>query len=353
MPPGRHVSEDSAMRLSSVFAAFRHIVDYVGTLPVDAYRMDGKARVDAPLPALLRRQDDPGGPGLVSWLGQAAYGLATGNAVGFIKGIDGQGFPADIAWIHWNDWQWDDAGKVWRIFGQAVPDSQVVHIPWMVPPGCKLGLSPIEEMAAVIIAGLSAQDYSDLKRGGGIPPALLKNLKKTLDPEESQAVKARAVASFASGQPFVAGADWDLTLMAIPPNQAQFVETLKMTANQIAAAFGIDSTELGGEAANSLTYTTEELRQINRAANMFPYLTRIEKGLSRYLPARQFIRLNVDARMRADLKTRTDVVGLQIADGRMSVNEARAIEDRPPVTGGDFHNVPAPKADPTNRGEPL
>jgi HK97 family phage portal protein len=139
--------------------------------------------------------------------------------------------------------------------------------------------------------------------------------------------------------------------MSIPPNQAQFVETLKMSANQIAAAFGIDPTEVGGQAANSLTYSTEELRQINRAANMKPYLTRIERGLSRLLPLKQYIKLNVDANMRVDIKTRTEVVGAQIADGRMSVNEAREIDDREPVTGGDFYNVPAPKADPTNRGE--
>jgi phage portal protein BeeE len=124
-----------------------------------------------------------------------------------------------------------------------------------------------------------------------------------------------------------------------------------MTANQIAAAFGIDPTEVGGTPGGTLTYNTEELRQINRAANMRPYLTRIETGISRYLPSRQYIKLNVDATMRTDIKTRTEVVGAQIADGRMSVNEGRELDDREPVPGGDFYNVPAPNADPTNRGD--
>jgi phage portal protein BeeE len=141
----------------------------------------------------------------------------------------------------------------------------------------------------------------------------------------------------------VTGNDWDLSLLTIPPNQAQFVETLKMSANQIAAAFGIDPTEVGGQAANSLTYSTEELRQINRASNMQPYLTRLERGLSRVIPLKQFIRLNVDAKMRADIKTRTDVIGAQILDGRLSVNEARELEDRPPVTGGDFPHPACPQ----------
>lgn len=351
--PYQKVTDDSALRLSSVFAAFRHIVDYCGTLPVDAYRLDGTARKEMNLPQLLARQDDIGGPGLVTWLGQAAFGLATGNAVGWATQFDGFGYPTDISWLHWSQWSYDEMSKQWYVFGNPVPSSQIVHIPWMVPPGRRLALSPIEQQAAIIIAGLSAQEYADLRRGGGIPPAQLKNTQKTVPPDVIAAAKSRAVASFAKGEPFVTGNDWELTMVSIPPNQAQFVETLKMSANQIAAAFGIDPTEVGGQAANSLTYSTEELRQINRAANMRPYLTRLERGISRLLPMKQYIKLNIDATMRADLKTRTEVLGLQIADGRKSVNEARRIEDDPPVPGGDFHNVPAPKADPTTRGEPL
>ena len=349
--PNRRVSEESSMRLTPVFAAFRHIVDYTSTLPVDAYRMEGKARQETSLPQLLARQDEPGGPGLVTWLGQAAYGLACGNAVGWATQFDGYGYPADISWLHWSQWSYDEMSKQWYVFGKPIPWSQIVHIPWIVPPGRRLALSPLEHQAAVICAGLSAQDYADLKRGGGLPPAVIRNTQRTVPPEVSDAMKKRASASFARGEPFVVGNDWDLSLVTIPPNQAQFVETLKMSANAIAAAFGIDPTEVGGQAANSLTYSTEELRQINRAANMRPYLTRLERGLSRLLPLKQFIKLNVDATARVDLQTRTTVVGAQLADGRMSVNEARALEDRAPVAGGDFYNVPAPKAEPITRKE--
>ena len=351
--PSQRVNDDSALRLTSVFAAFRHIVDYCGTLPVDAYRLEGKDRTEIALPQLLARQDELGGPGLVTWLGQAAFGLATGNAVGWVTATDGFGYPADVSWLHWSQWSYDEMSKQWYVFGNPVPPSQIVHIPWIVPPGRKLALSPIEQQAAVICAGLSAQEYADVRRGGGLPPAVLRNTQKTVPPDVIAAARARAVASFAKGEPFVTGNDWELTAFSIPPNQAQFVETLKMSANQVAAAFGIDPTEVGGQAANSLTYSTEELRQINRAANMGPYLRRLERGISRLLPSKQYIKLNVDANMRADLKTRTEVLGLQIADGRKSVNEARLLEDDAPVPGGDFHNVPAPMADPTTRGDSL
>lgn len=349
--PYQRVSDEKAMRLAPVFAAYRHIVDYISTLPVDSYRLDGDNRRSASLPQLLQRQDDIGGPGLVTWLGQLAYGIATGNAVGWITQTDGYGYPTDISWLHWTQWTYNEQTKQWYVFGQPAPSSRIVHIPWIVPPGRKLALSPIEHQASIICAGLSAQEYADVRRGGGIPPAVLRNTQKTLQPDAADVIKKRASASFAKGEPFVTGADWDLSLLTIPPNQAQFVETLKMSANQVAAAFGIDPTEVGGQAANSLTYSTEELREIRRAADMQSYLVRLERGLSRLMPMKQYIKLNVDAKIRADLKTRTEVVGAQIADGRMSVNEAREIEDRPPVQGGDFHNVPAPIAEPITRGE--
>lgn len=347
------VTADNAPRLAPVFAALRHIVDFGSTLPLDSFRKEGGVRSEITLPQLFSQLDAPGGPGLVSWLGQAFYGLALGNAVGWINATDGFGFPTDIGWLHWSQWTYDEGAKQWYVLGQPVPSSQLVHIPWIVPPGRRLGLSPLECYSAIIAAGLSAQDYADIRRGGGLPPVVIKNNQRTVPPEVSSAMRSRASATFAKGDPFILGADWDMTAVTIPPNHVQFIDTLKLSANQIAAAYGLDPREVGGAAAESLTYSTDESRSLNRAANMRPYIERVERAFARLLPARQFVRLNVDATIRADIKTRTEVVGAQIADGRMSVNEARALEERLPVPGGDFHNVPAPKADPTNRGEPL
>ena len=344
------VTADTAPRLGPVFAALRHITDFGSTLPVDAYRKDGEGkRVEIALPQLLARRNDFGESGLVSWLGQAFYGLALGNAVGWVAGTDGFGYPLDVRWLHWSHWSYDEMTRQWYVFGQPAPRERIVHIPWIVPPGRTLGMSPLECYAAVIAAGLSAQDYADIRRGGGLPPAVIKNTQKTVPPEVSSAMKSRARATFAKGDPFVIGADWDFETVAIPPNHAQFIETLNLSANQIAAAYGIDPREVGGTVGDSMTYSTDESRTLNRATNMRPYITRVEEGLFRVLPSKQYIRFNVDATIRTDIKTRVEIEGLQIADGRMSVNEARALEDRTPVPGGDFHNVPAPTAEPNTR----
>lgn len=341
------VTEDRAVTLGPVFAAIRHLVDYISTLPADFYRVDGAKRVPVSEPVLIRNVRSEFG--LETWLGQAVYSIVTrGNAVGRVDSLSGWRLPEMVRWS--GDWSRTGDG-LWFVDGRSRPGSLVAHVPWIVPPGKALGLSPIEHYAEIIRAGLSAQEYADIKRGGGLPPAVLKNTKRELAVDVAQSAQARAVAAFTSGKPFVTGADWDLTVTTIPPNHAQFIETLNLSANQIAAIYGIDPREIGGSApSGSITYSNEESRTLNRSENVRPYVTRLENAVSAMLPEKIRFRLNMDANVRADIKTRTEVVGAQVADGRLSVNEARALEDREPVTGGDFHNVPSPvSAEPTQR----
>lgn len=348
------VSAETAAHLAPVFAAIRHVVDYGSTLPIDAYRrMDDGTRSEMnTLPSLLSNEDGIGRFGLPQWVGQALFGIVTrGNAVGWVMDVNGYGLPSDVRWLPASAWNFDEQARQWYVNGRGVAASRIVHIPWIVPSGRVLGLSPIEHYATIVRAGLSAQEYADVKRGGGSPPSILKNTRLQLDPEQATAIQSRAVKSFASGKPFVTGSDWDLNLLSIPPNHAQFIETLKLSANQIAAIYGLDPREIGGSASESLTYSTDESRSLNRANNMRPYLVRLEHAISRLLPDRQFIKFNVDATIRTDIKTRTEVLGSEIKDGRRSVNEARTLLDLPPVAGGDYHNVPAPTAGPVNRNE--
>ena len=341
------VTPERAVHLAPVFAAIRHLVDYISTLPVDFYRYNSDgSRVRATLPDLYRNITDE--VGWETWIGQLVYGVVTtGNAVGRATRVNGFARPGMVEWS--GNWSGGDDGSPIVIDGMAGNPATVVHVPWIVPPGKRMGLSPIGHYAAIVRAGLSAQDYADLKRGGGLPPAWLKNKAQTLTAEQAAGMKSRAVTAFASGQPFVHGSDWEFGVVSIPPNHVQFIETMKLSANQIAAVYGLDPREVGGQSSDSLTYTNDESRALNRASNALPYLTRFEHAIDRMLADQTHIKFNVDARIRADIKTRTDVVGAQIQDGRMSVNEARALEDRPPVPGGDFHNVPAPKADPSTR----
>lgn len=335
--------EERATHLVPVLASIRHIVDFVSTLPVDFYRKSDNARVPASVPPLISNVEDT--VGLDTWFGQIAYGLATrGNAVGRITAA-GRSGPLMIDWAG----QWsavDDSAHSWFIDGRQVGSASVAQVRWIVPPGKRLGLSPVEHYASMVTAGLAAQEYANIGRGGGLPLSELTNTQLSEMPAALiAAVQTSAAAAFASGKPFVHGKDWKLDAVTIPPNQLQFLETLKLSANAIASIYGIDPREIGGSASESLTYTNDESRPLTRAHNLRPYLVRIENAVNRWIAGPVYMKFNIDATIRADTKTRTEVLGAKISDGRLSVNEARALEDLPPVQGGDFHNVPTPKSD--------
>lgn len=346
---GSTPGEFQATHLAPVFASIRHIVDFVSSLPVDFYRKSDNLRETVSTPELIRNADDE--YGLDTWFGQIAYGLATqGNAVGRVTAM-GQSGPTQIDWSgYWSSIGYGETDP-WWVNGQALGYRSVAQVRWLVPPGRRLGLSPIEHYASMVRAGLSAQDYANVGRGGGLPLAELTNTALSEIPAELiAAAQSKAQAAFASGKPFVHGKDWTFGAVTIPPNQLQFIETLKLSATAIASIYGIDPREIGGSAADSLTYSNDESRPLTRAYNMRPYLVRIENAVNRWIAGPVYMKFNIDATIRADLATRTTVIGAQLADGRLNVDEARALEDRGPIPGGSFYNVPRPTpAEPTQR----
>jgi phage portal protein BeeE len=123
--------------------------------------------------------------------------------------------------------------------------------------------------------------WHGLVNAGGVPPGTFKNSSESVDQDAAELIKARLGRAIASRQPLVYGMEWDFNPIAIPPEQAQFVQTQNLTANQIAAIYGIAPEEVGGVPTNSLTYNTEELRQTRQIADLRPWFVRFESGLQR------------------------------------------------------------------------
>jgi HK97 family phage portal protein len=347
------VTQERALTLTPVFAAVRHIVDFGSTLPLKAYRKVGDER--QPMASLPRLFADLETFGLkAAWLGQGLSSLAVrGNAVGLKNMTDGFGFPTAITWVSMDRVQVDDSTGMgnWFIDGRPVSRLDLVHIPWITVPGRTLGLSPIQFYAATINASLGAQSYGgDWFAGGGFPPSVFKNTAQTITPEQADGVRERLVAAIRGKKPLVTGSDWDYTPITIPPGEAQFIETQKLSANQIAAIYGIEPQEIGGEAANGLTYNNEELRQTKRLANIRPYLTRFEDAFASWLPEKQFVKFSGDAIVRSDLKTRYETYQIALANGFLTLDEVRELEDRQPLP----KTVPAleaPAPDSTGNGD--
>jgi HK97 family phage portal protein len=65
-----------------------------------------------------------------------------------------------------------------------------------------------------------------------------------------------------------------------------------------------------------------------------PWLDRIEGYLNRVSPRGQFTKFKVEGLLRGDINARYGAYRTAIDSGFMNVDEARELEDRPPVPGG-------------------
>lgn len=334
--PRSRMTEQRALALAPVYAANRHIADTVSTLPLDAYRNLGDVRQPmSSLPQLFRDMQTTGQLG--PWLYQAVTSLGLrGNAVGYITARDGLGFPTAITWLAMCDVTVNDrnpAVPVWYWRGRQLDPTELVHIPWFCVPYRTLGLSPIEAFALTV--GHDAQQYgADWFRNGGFPPGTFKNNAQTVDAAAADIIRSRLTSSIRKREPLVYGNDWDYNAITVPPEQAQFIETLKLSATQIATIYGIAPEEIGGESPNSMNYTNEEARLRRRMSDLRPWLVRLEQAFSAILPERQYVKFNADATVRADLLTRWQVHKIRREIGAANIDEIRALEDEPPLPDG-------------------
>lgn len=357
--PAANVSQSRALSLSSVFAANRVIAGTVSTLPLKAYRDLGDSRQPmSVLPQLFEQLRASGQ--LRPWLHRCLTSLILrGNAYGLVVSRDGLGFPTAIDWL--------DPAKVatdnqpgrpgWLYDGRTVDRADMVHIPWFTLPGQTTGLSPIGAFALTFGIGLSAQHYaSDWFGAGGFPPGTFRNTEKQLiGAEEAQIIKSRLVQSIRSRQPVVYGKDWEYNPISVPPSEAQFLETIKATATQVAHIYGIPPEEIGGETGSSLTYATVELNQIKLAGSLRQWMVTLEDAFSALLPGRQYVRFNADALVRTDLRTRWDVNKIRVEMGAASLDEIRAQEDLTPLPDGQgqYYRVPSESSSTKDKTEPA
>jgi hypothetical protein len=120
--------------------------------------------------------------------------------------------------------------------------------------------------------------------------------------------------------------------MATPPNEAQFIETLRLTATQIAAIYGIPPEMIGGTTATTLAYTTEEHRALDFVTfGLQPWLSKIEQAISALFPRPQYVKFTTDTLVRQDTMARHTVYKLDTEIGLRTANEMRAAEGWKPL----------------------
>jgi HK97 family phage portal protein len=171
-----------------------------------------------------------------------------------------------------------------------------------------------------------------------------------------QLLQERFAGAMNSGRPMLLDRGLTWQQLNITPEDAQMLESRKFSGEEICRIFGVPPAMVGygdkssnwgtGKEADVLGFVKFTLRR---------RIKRVEQALQKQLlsaadrAAGVSISFNLDALLRADSAGRASFYQSGLQNGWFTINEVRALENLPPVPGGDvprmqMQNVPITEA---------
>jgi HK97 family phage portal protein len=340
---GTTVSPKRALQQSVIWGA-RHVrADVISLMPIDVYRKVAGARVESFTPPVLQTPCEIA-PGqlmpIEEWMYSTQGDLdTTGNTIGIIHKTDGLGLPAVIEPVDWSCVTIRVKGSKiheYRVSGEKVDSKFIWHERQFTIAGFPIGMSPITNAALSLSAGLSAQEFAlAWFTNGGAPSAILKNNEKIVPKAKALEAKTQFRESVASGDIFVTGKDWEYTALSVKAAEAEFIAQMQYTDVDLCRFMGVpaDIVNVVVQGGSAITYANMLQRNLQfLVMNLGGAVMRREKKLSTLTPGGRFVKLNRNAVLAMDPKTRNEVFESRMRTKSIAPSEIRAHEDEPSFT---------------------
>ena len=355
-----NVSSATAMSLSAVWACVRLITETVSSLPLHIYEGDRENRKRVRGTELTRLlTETPNEYMTAQEFREAmtmqlvifgnAYALKHKNSLGKTIALDPmQSDCMDVLRAENGAITYQyTIGKEKRLFKAE----DIFHLKGFGSNGLT-GLSVLAFARASIALGLAADDYGrSFFTNGGKPSGILM-VDKVLTKEQRAAVRDNfedLAKGDSSNRLWVLEAAMKYEPISIPPEDAQFLATKSFQIADIARFFNVPLFLL--QSSEKSTSWGSGLEQQNQAFLTYclrPYLTRWESVIKRSVISElgskgkdQFAEHMVEGLLRADSQARANFYAVMTQNGIMTRNEARSLENMPPVDGGDVATAQA------------
>jgi HK97 family phage portal protein len=221
----------------------------------------------------------------------------------------------------------------------AVPASEIIHDRGVCLFHPLIGVSPLYAAAMSGTQGNKIQVNSAKFFGNMSRPSGQLTAPGKINPETAQRLKDEFESRFAGdniGRMFVAGDGLKFESFTMPADDAQLVEQLKWTGEDVCRAFLVPPYKIGLGSTPSLGHVgalNQEYYQQALQPDMESLEGLLDDGLA--LPSDIAAEFDTDQLMRMDPKTRAETREIEVRSATLKPNEARQSENRPPVTGGD------------------
>lgn len=355
---GISVTPKNALKYAGVFACVNVLTQTIAQVPWDVYRRDAKKNTktvakDRTEHYLLHSSPMPTMSSFNFRVAFFANTLLGGN--GFIEIVrDGAGrakYLRPLPW--WTVQVWESVDelnliyKVTRRNGRqdTLDGSDVIHIPCLSLDGVS-GLSIIEQHRQGIGLGLAAEAAGAAFFGNGSRLSGFLSVVKPMRKDEREDLERKWFSRFGGsrnhGKVPVLSGDLKWNQMAIPPADAQYIETRTFQLADIARMYRVPAV-LIGLADKTSTYSSADAFFLAFIKfTIAPWAQAIEQEFNRKLFPNTddlYCRLDLNGLLRGDPKARGMFYKDLWSVGALSDNEIRDWEEMDPIEGGDRHFV--------------
>ena len=353
------VTANSALSSTPVWAAVNLISGTIGSLPLILYREladGGKERArDLPLYDLLRWQPNgfqtaveffEMGQGHLCLRGNAFFRLETNRADELVAIVPLHPDRMRLKLLDDGviEYHYERGGAAPRVFSSE----EILHVKGLSSDGL-IGYSPITVAAGTIALSQSAERYGSRFFNNSATPSGILSHPGKLKPEARSNIKQSWQAAHGSGkQHSVAlleeGLAW--TALSVSPEEAQFLETRKFQAEEVARLFNVPPHLLMLLDRSTFSNVTEQNRSF--ATNCIrPWAIRWEQAirksvLERFSEDGMFTEFLMDSLLRPDTMARAQANQILLQNGALSIDEWRARENLNPLDSraGEVHWMP-------------
>ena len=345
---------DSGLRLAAVYSSVRLISENLAAFPIDlVQKINGERKtiLDHPSIKLLKYQPAPSVTSF-KWreimMGQV---LTKGDGISRIIRNPATGRPERLKYYPTDMVQIAMVGDLpyykFNDVETAVHYMDVIHVMAFGDKPNK-GVSPITQHAETIGSGLAAQRYnSKYYKNGGWLKGFLKFPGK-LDKGRPKELGAEWDSNYGGENSFktmVLHSGSSFEAANISQRDAQYIETMKFTREEIAGIYNVNPAMIGD--TEKMNFSVLEQMDIHFVKyTLRPWIKKWEQELdSKLLTENERAngyghKFNVNALLRGDINARRDFYATMITHGVFSPNDVRALENENPREGGnDYFNL--------------
>lgn len=357
---GEYVDAHSVLSLSAVWACVNLLSGTISSLPLMVYRTDtkGNRTVDASHPLYRLLHDSPNfdqtavdfwdfiNSSIELWgNGYARKIISGGRIVGLVP-INPAAPTVRRLSNGKIEYRWTQDGKAY-----VETEETILHIRGF-------GGEPLGGMSTLHFGrqAFSLARATDRAAGAtfrnGLRPSGVLKFAKFLSAEQRLLTETKLVERFESsmnaGRPMIleGGTEWQP--LTINPEDAQMLQSRAFSVEEICRFFGVPPFMVGHTEKTSSWGTGLEQQTLGfQKFTLRRRLKRIEQALEKQLltpverAAGITIEFSLEGLLRGDSKARAEFYASALMNGWTTINEVRALENLPPVPGGDVPRMQA------------